>query len=79
MESFVGYDTNALGFWEVNLDKLAHAKGEVVSNPMACDLYHAPRATGVKEDEEIDGAVAAILVIDAFGPSRRAGIDWRAR
>ena len=33
---------------------------------------------GVKEDEEIDGAVAAILVIEALGPSRR-GRDRLAR
>ena len=33
---------------------------------------------GVKEDEEIDGAVAAILVVEALGPSRR-GRDRLAR
>jgi hypothetical protein len=33
---------------------------------------------GVEEDEEIDGAVATIIVIEAFGPSRR-GRDWPAR
>jgi hypothetical protein len=33
---------------------------------------------GVEEDEEIDGSVATILVIEAFGPSRR-GRDWPAR
>jgi hypothetical protein len=32
---------------------------------MARDFDPAPRATGVKENEEIDGAVAAILVIEA--------------
>src|SRR5271157_1773487 len=71
-------DADALGFWEVDVDKLAHAKGEVVSSATARDLDPAPRAMGVKEDEEIDGAVAAILVIDAFGPSRR-GRDRLAR
>ena len=40
------------GFWEVDIDKLADAKGEVVSGAMTRDLT-APRAVGVKEDEEI--------------------------
>ena len=63
-------DADALGFWEVDIDEFAHAKGEVVSGATTRDLDPAPRAMGVKEDEEIDGAVAAILVIEAFGPSR---------
>ena len=62
-------DADALGFWEVDIDKLAHAKGEVVSGAMTRDL--APRAVGVKEDEEVDDAVAAILVVEA--PSSRPG------
>ena len=71
-------DADALGFWEVDIDKLAHAKGEVVSGAMTRDLDPAPRAMGVKEDEEIDDAVAAILVVETFGPSRGRGIGWRA-
>ena len=69
---------NALGFFEVDIDEFAHAKGEVVSGATISDLDPAPRAMGVKEDEEIDGAVAAILVIETFGPSRR-GRDRLAR
>ena len=64
-------DADALGFWEVDIDKLAHAKGEVVSGAMTRDLDPAPRAVGVKEDEEIDDAVAAILVVEALEPSGR--------
>src|SRR5271166_2125281 len=71
-------DADALGFWEVDIDKLAHAKGEVVSGATTRDLDPAPGAMGVKEDEEIDGAVAAILVIEALGPSR-CGRDRLAR
>jgi hypothetical protein len=63
-------DADALGFWEVDVDELAHAKGEVVSGSTTCDLHPAPRATRIKEDEEIDDAVAAILVVEAFGSSR---------
>ena len=71
-------DADALGFFEVDIDEFAHAKGEVVSGAPISDLDPAPRAMGVKEDEEIDGAVAAIFVIAALGPSRRGRDGWRA-
>ena len=71
-------DADALGFFEVDIDELAHAKGEVVSAAMIGDLDPAPGAMGIEEDEEIDDAVAAILVIEAFGPSR-CGRDRLAR
>src|SRR6516164_128444 len=71
-------DAGALGFWEVDIDEFAHAKGEVVSGAMIGDLDPAPGAMGLEEDEEIDGAVAAILVIVAFGPSG-CGRDRLAR
>ena len=45
---------------------------------MTRDLDPAPRAVGVKEDEEIDDAVAAILVVEALEPSR-CGRDRLAR
>jgi hypothetical protein len=35
-------DADALGFWEVDIDKLAHAKGEVVSGAMTRDLDPVP-------------------------------------
>jgi hypothetical protein len=68
-------DADALGLWEVDIDELAHAKGEVVSGATISDLDPAPRAMGIDEDEEIDDAVAAILVVEALEP---AGIGWRA-
>jgi hypothetical protein len=45
-------DADVLGFWEVDIDKLAHAKGEVVSGAMIRDLDPAPRAMGVKIDAD---------------------------
>jgi hypothetical protein len=42
------------------------------------DLDPAPRAKGIEEDEEIDGAVAAILVVEAIEPSG-CGRDRLAR
>src|SRR5208337_3956903 len=71
-------DANALGLWEGDIDELAHAKGEVVSGAMISDLDPAPRAMGIEEDEEIDGAVAAILVVEALEPSG-CGRDRLAR
>ncbi len=55
-----------------------HAKGEVVSGATISDLDSAPRAMGSDEDEEIDGAVAAILVVEALEPSG-CGRDRLAR
>src|SRR5271157_5325744 len=71
-------DADALGLWEVDIDELAHAKGEVVSGAMISDLDPAPRAMGIEEDEEIDGAVAAIFVVEALEPSG-CGRDRPAR
>ena len=66
-------DADALGLWEVDIDEFAHAKGEVVSGATISDLDPAPRAMGIDEDEEIDGAVAAILVVEAL---KRLGVDY---
>ena len=72
-------DADALGLWEVDIDELAHAKGEVVRRKtIGVDLDPAPRAMGIDEDEEIDGAVAAILVVEALEPSG-CGRDRLAR
>jgi hypothetical protein len=65
-------DADALGLWEVDIDELAHAKGEVVSGATISDLDPAPRAMGIDEDKEIDGAVAAILVVEADPSASRA-------
>ena len=61
-------DADALGFWEVDIDEFAHAKGEVVGAATIGDLDPAPRAMGVEKDEEIDDAVAVIFVVEAKAP-----------
>ena len=59
---------------EIDIDEVAHAEGEVVSGAPIGDLDLAPRAVDVKEDEEIGGAVAAILVVVALDlPRLRPG------
>ena len=50
-------DADALGFWEVDIEELAHAEGEVFSGATTSDLYPAPTTMGVKENEEIEGAI----------------------
>ena len=66
-------EADALGFFEVDIDEFAHAKGEVVSGAMTGDLDPAPRAMGIEEDEEIDDAVEAVLVIESSAVPARPG------
>ena len=72
-------DADALGLWEVDIYELAGPGGEVVSGATIGDLDPAPRAMGIDEDEEIDGAVAAILVVEALGGPSGCGRDRLAR
>ena len=71
-------DADALGLWEVDIDELAHAKGEVISGAMIRDLDPTPGAMGIEKDEQIDDAVAPIFVVEALEPSR-CGRDRLAR
>jgi hypothetical protein len=50
----------------MDIDKFAHALSVVFCCPPLGDLDLAPRPMHVDADEEIDGAVAAILAIVAF-------------
>jgi hypothetical protein len=50
----------------VDIDELAHALGVVFGRPPLGELDLAPGTMHVEDDEEIDGAVAAILVIVTF-------------
>ena len=59
-------DADALGLREVDIDELAHAKGEVVSGAMIRDLDPAPRAMGVEEDEEIGRPIAPVFAIETL-------------
>src|ERR1700732_702714 len=61
----------------MNIDELAHALGVVFCRAPFGDLDLAPGTMHVEDDEEIDGAVAAILVIVAFELAR-LGRNWRA-
>src|ERR1700674_4716710 len=53
----------------IDIDQLAHALGEVLVGAPVGDLHPAPGAVGVEEDEQIDGAVAAIFAVVALKPT----------
>ena len=54
----------------MDVDKLTHAVGVVHGGAAVGDLDVAPAAMRIEGDEEIDGAVAAILVVVALALSR---------
>jgi hypothetical protein len=62
----------------MDIGNLAHAVGEVASCPMVGDLDLAPGAVRVEKNEQVDRAVARILVVVAFELAR-CGRDRLAR
>jgi hypothetical protein len=73
----VEHDADLIGLRIVDVDELAHALGEVAGRPMLGDLDLAPGPVRVEEDEQVDGAVAPILVVitlelPRFGRNRLA-------
>jgi hypothetical protein len=54
----------------MDIDEFAHAVGVIFCCPPLGDLDLAPRSMHVDADEEIDGAVAAILAIVTFELAR---------
>ena len=64
------YDPDARGIGILDIDKLAYALGVVFCRPPLGKLDLAPRPMHVDADEEIDGAVAAVLVIVTFELTR---------
>ena len=63
-------DPYALGVGIMDIGEFAHALGVVFGCAPLGDFDLAPRPVDVDADEEIDGAVAAILVIVAFELAR---------
>jgi hypothetical protein len=63
-------DADALGIGIMDIDELAHALGVIFCRAPLGDLDLAPRLMHVEDDEEIDGAIAVILVIVAFELTR---------
>src|SRR3982074_1587998 len=54
----------------MDIDELAHAVGVIFCRPPLGDLDLAPGPMDVDADEQIDGAVAAVLAIVAFELAR---------
>src|SRR4051794_41329519 len=63
------HDTNAGGVGIMDVDEFAHAVCVVYGGAAVCHLDVAPATMRVEGNEEIDGAVAAVLVIVALAPS----------
>jgi hypothetical protein len=60
------YNADVLGIGIMNIDELAHTLCMVFRRAPRGDLDCAPRPMNVEDDEEIDGAVTAVLVVAAF-------------
>src|SRR3546814_11661527 len=60
---------------DLDVDEIAHLLGKVDGRAPPGDRDLAPGPVGIHGDEQIDGAVAAILVVIALQPSR-PGRDW---
>src|SRR5215207_10782681 len=65
------HNSDALGIGIMDVDEFTHALGVVFGRAPLGDLDLAPGPVDVEADEEIDSAVAAILVIVAFELARR--------
>jgi hypothetical protein len=68
---------DAVSIGIMDIDEFAHALGVVFCRPPLGELDRAPGTMHVEDDEEIDGAVATVLVIVTFelarlGPDRLA-------
>jgi len=74
----VEHHPDALGFWEIDIDEFTHTQGEIIGGAVIGDFDPSPRSVDIEEDEEIDGAIAAILVVEALWPSW-CGSDGLAR
>src|SRR4030095_8411393 len=60
-------DSDAVCLRIVDIDQVAHAVGEVAGGALLRDLHLAPGPVRVEEDEQVDGAVAAIFAVVALG------------
>jgi hypothetical protein len=64
------HNPDVLGIGVMDIGEFAHALGVVFCRPPLSDLDLAPRPMHVDADEEIDSAVAAVLVIVTFELTR---------
>jgi hypothetical protein len=70
-------DPDRLGFGIVDVDKLAHALGEVTGGTMLGDLDLAPRAVDVEQDERLTVPLRLYSQSSRSSCLGRAGIGWR--
>ena len=64
------HDTDAGGVRIMDIDEFAHAVGVVHEGAAIGDVDITPAPMRIEGDEQVDGAVAVVLVIVAFGLPR---------
>lgn len=64
------HEANAGGLGIVDIDEVAHAMGVVSCRAPLGDLDLSPRPVDVDKDKEIDGTVAAVLLVVALKLAR---------
>ncbi|KRR19207.1 hypothetical protein CQ13_34150 [Bradyrhizobium retamae] len=69
------HDTDTGGIGIMDVDEFTHAVGVVHGGAAVCYLDVAPAAMRIEGDEEIDGAVAAVLIIVALALSWPGSAD----
>ena len=57
------HDADGLSVWIVQIDEFAHAFGIIFRCTPLGDFDLTPEPIGIEDNEEIGGAVAAILVV----------------
>jgi hypothetical protein len=71
------HDTDAGGLGVMDIDEFAHAVSIIHGGAPFGDFDLAPGPMRIEGDEEIDGAVAAVLVIVRSRFPGSGGIGWR--
>lgn len=66
----VQHEPDALSLRVVDVHQITHALGKVMGRSPLSDFHLAPTAMGIKEDEQIGGAVALVLAVIAQGLAR---------
>src|SRR5215470_19659497 len=59
----VHHHADQVCLWIGDINEVAHALGEITRGALVRHLHAAPRPTRIKADEQIDRAIATILII----------------
>ena len=62
----VHYHADYVGFWEMDIGKVAHAVGEVLGRPPVGDLHVTPGFVCVDKNEQIGRAITTVFAVEAL-------------